>query len=158
MLSVDTCWHFFASSSPTKIICFGFSWDRVLFFKVSGMMLHFGFQRKNNVDNTSRFIVAAKQLYRAKAICSEGPKDLGGNRIRAAELKWPKGYSIPHDIKQEEFCRGWECIWLSSTAQRTSWVLVGGWWAITCASLVIYSYIYKVLYSHNYFSFLFLSN
>jgi len=41
--------------------------------------------------------------YRAKAILSEGLKELGGNRIRTAGLNWPKGYSIPYDIMWEEF-------------------------------------------------------
>jgi len=50
------------------------------------------------------FIVAAKQLlYRAKAILSKRPKELGGNRIRTADLKWTKGYSIPYAIMKKEF-------------------------------------------------------
>ena len=61
----------------------------------------FWFTEKNSVDNTPMFI--AKLLYRAKAICSKGPKELGGNRIRTADLNWPKGYSRPHDIVQNEF-------------------------------------------------------
>ena len=42
-------------------------------------------------------------LYRAKAICNEEPKELGGSRIRAADLNWLRGYSIPYDIMQKEF-------------------------------------------------------
>jgi len=37
-------------------------------------------------------------LYRAKAILREEPKELGGNRIRMADLNWPKGYSIPYHM------------------------------------------------------------
>ena len=48
------------------------------------------------------FIAAAKQ-HRAKAILSEGPKELGGNRVRTTDLNWPKRYSIPYDIMQKEF-------------------------------------------------------
>jgi len=42
-------------------------------------------------------------LYRAKTTPREGPKELGGNRIRAAAINWPKGYSIPYGIKRKEF-------------------------------------------------------
>jgi len=45
------------------------------------------------LDNTLMFIAAA--IYRAKAICSKGPKELGGKRIRRADLNWPKAYSVP---------------------------------------------------------------
>jgi len=52
---------------------------------------------KNNADNTLTLTVAAKQC------CTKPrPNELGGNRIRAADLKWPKGYSIPYDTVQEE--------------------------------------------------------
>ena len=37
------------------------------------------------------FIVAARQCCRAKAILGEGPKELGGNRIKTADLNWSKG-------------------------------------------------------------------
>jgi len=41
------------------------------------------------------------------AIHSEVPKELGGNRIKAADLNRSKGYSIPYGIMQTEFWRGW---------------------------------------------------
>ena len=54
--------------------------------------------------NTPMFIVATKQCCtRAKAILSKGPKELEGNRIRTADLNWPKGYFIPYGIMQKEF-------------------------------------------------------
>jgi len=56
--------------------------------------------------------------YRAKAILSEGPKELGGNRIWTADLYWPKGYSISHDIKQKA-----ELIPCSGA----TWASVEGW-------------------------------
>jgi len=37
-------------------------------------------------------------LYRAKAVLSEGFKELRGNRKRRPDLNWPKGYSMPYDI------------------------------------------------------------
>ena len=39
-------------------------------------------------------------LYRAKAICSKGPQELGWKRIRTDDLNWPRRYSIPRGIKQ----------------------------------------------------------
>ena len=37
----------------------------------------------------------------------EGPKEMVGNRIRTADLNWPKGRSIPYDIMwKESFERG----------------------------------------------------
>ena len=41
----------------------GFSWDGIVFFRGSGMMLCFGSRKTNNIDNTPIFIVAAKQCY-----------------------------------------------------------------------------------------------
>jgi len=51
-------------------------------------------------------------LYRAKAILSKGPKEMGGNRIRTADLNWPKGYSIPYDIRCNENFEGSESSFL----------------------------------------------
>ena len=31
-----------------------------------------------------------------------GHKDLGEDRIRTADLNWPRGYSIPYDIIKKE--------------------------------------------------------
>ena len=82
-------------------------------------------------------------LYRAKTILSRGPKELGENRIRTADLIWPKGYSIPYDIMQKEFWRAWEFISLPSIAQGASWASVGGYIEqVSCASFVIYMYDY----------------
>lgn len=52
---------------------------------------------------TVMFTVAAKQCCRAKAILSNEPKELGGNRIRTVDFNWPKGHSMSYDIVQEEF-------------------------------------------------------
>jgi len=41
-------------------------------------------------------------LYRAKAIHSKEPLELGGNGIRTGDLNWPKGSSIPYDIMWKE--------------------------------------------------------
>ena len=35
-------------------------------------------------------------LCKAKAVLSQGPKELEGNRIRASDLSRPKGYTIRH--------------------------------------------------------------
>lgn len=52
-------------------------------------------------------MVTAKQRYtEPRPICNEGPKDLGGNRMSAADLNWTRGCSIPYDIEQKKFCRG----------------------------------------------------
>ena len=85
-------------------------------------------------------------LYRAKATYSEGPKELGGNRIRRADFNCPKGYSIPYDIMWKEFWREWDFI---SAAQVVGWASVRGWWTIACASPVVYIHIY--ICSHNYY-------
>jgi len=66
------------------------------------MMLCFGSGRKNSLDNTVMFIVFAV-LYRDKAVLGEEPKELRGNRIGTADLKWPKGYSITYGIMWKEF-------------------------------------------------------
>jgi len=42
-------------------------------------------------------------LQRAKAVLSEGPKELGEVRIRTADLNRPKINSIPYNIMQKEF-------------------------------------------------------
>ena len=52
-------------------------------------------------------------LYRAKAILSEGPKELGGHSIRTTDLNWPEVYSIPYDIMWKELWREWKFILLS---------------------------------------------
>ena len=38
--------------------------------------------------------------------------------MRTADFKWPKGYSIPCDIRGKEFGRGWEFISFSLLAFR----------------------------------------
>ena len=61
-------------------------------------------------------------LCRAKAVCSKGPKELAGSRIRTGDLNWPKGYFIPYDIMQE-FLKGVRVyLSLSSAAQGTGWL------------------------------------
>ena len=59
-------------------------------------------------------------LYGAKAIHSKGPKDLGRNRIKTADLNWPEGYFISYGIMWKEFSRGWKFISLSL-------LLLGAW-------------------------------
>ena len=63
----------------------------------------FWFYEKNNVDNSPIFGVADKQYCTVKAIHSEEPKELRGNRTGTAVINWPKGYSIPYGIMQKEF-------------------------------------------------------
>ena len=55
-------------------------------------------------------------LYRAKAILIKGSVELGGNRVRTDDCNRPQGCSIPYDIKQKVFWRGWKFISLSSAA------------------------------------------
>ena len=81
-------------------------------------------------------------LYRAKAIVSKGPKELGSNRTRTADLNLPEGYSILYDIMLKEFWRQWVFILLSSARWGASWASARGCWVIACASLVIYIHIY----------------
>ena len=101
-------------------------------------------------------------MHRAKAILSEGPEELGDNRIRTAHLNWPKGRSIPYDVKWKDFGREWEFISLFATA----WGLAGHWsgdgeqllvhhslYALVC----IHIYLYIYVCSRNYFPFLDLS-
>ena len=60
-----------------------FSWDGIVYFKVSDMRLCFGSRRKNNVGNTSVFIVAAKwcctepRLFATKSIRGWEGTELG---------------------------------------------------------------------------------
>ena len=82
---------------PQQRHCLSFSWDRIVSFRVSGRMLCFGSRRKT-ILITHQCSCCYAVLYRAKAILSGGPKELGGNRVRTADLNWTKGYSIPYDI------------------------------------------------------------
>ena len=120
----------------------------------------FWFWEKNNTDNTPMFIAACKAvLYRAKAILSKGPEELGGNRMRMVDLSGPKRYSIPYDIMWKEFRWGWEFNSFSFAAQKAKCTLVGGQRAIPCAPLLIYFHmcIYMcVCVHHNYYPFPFL--
>ena len=56
-----------------------------------------GHKEKNNVNYTPMFIVATKRCY-TEPVLKEGHKELGGNRIRTADLNWPKQYFVPYDI------------------------------------------------------------
>jgi len=47
-------------------------------------------------------IVAAKQYCMEPRPFTAEPQELGGNGIRTADLKRPKGYSIPYDIMRKE--------------------------------------------------------
>ena len=78
-------------------------------------------------------------LHTARAIHSEGPKELGGSRIRTADLKWPKGYSLPYDIKQNEFLRGWKFIFLLLLEGLAGHLAGGG--NCLCSASYIHSYI-----------------
>ena len=55
------------------------------------------------IGSGRKTVLVAAVLNRAKAILSKGPKLLGGNRGRTADLNWAKGYSISYDIMQKEF-------------------------------------------------------
>ena len=80
-------------------------------------------------------------LYRAQAVCSQGPKELGGSRIRTADWNWPGGYSIPYDITWKEFWRGWEFILLSSFAWGLS-----GHWSLGSKQLLVHHLLYTFIY------------
>ena len=86
-----------------------FSWDWNCFLQRIWYDAKLWFYEKKNVDNTLMFLVAAKQCYTEPRLF-EGPKELGGNRIRTADLNRLKGYSIPCDIKQKGFWRRQEFI------------------------------------------------
>ena len=64
-------------------------------------MLFFGSRRKNNVNNSTLTVIS-------KECCTElRPfqflnKELKGDRNKTADLSWPKGYAILHDIMQKE--------------------------------------------------------
>jgi len=45
-------------------------------------------------------------LYRTDTILREEPKEVGGTRIRTADLNWPRGYSIPYDVIVEGVLKG----------------------------------------------------
>jgi len=49
------------------------------------------------------FVAAAKQqCIEPRPSAAKGPRSWEGtSRIKTADLSWPKGYSIPYDIKQE---------------------------------------------------------
>ena len=87
-----------------------------------------------------------------KAILSEGPKELWGDRIRTADLNCPKGYSMLRDIKQQ-FEGGWSSS-RSSTALGDSWALVG-----SGEKLLVHHLLYTLIriYCHSCFHFPFLS-
>lgn len=52
------------------------------------------------------FIVTAKQCCTEPRQLSEGPKELERNRVGIVDLKWPKGYPIPQDIRVEGILKG----------------------------------------------------
>ena len=91
-------------------------------------------------------------LHTARAIHSEGPKELGGSRIRTADLKWPKGYSLPYDIKQNEFLRGWKFIFLLLLEGLAGHLAGGG----NCLCSASYTRSYICVCSHNCYPFPFL--
>ena len=96
-------------------------------------------------------------LYRAKATLSKGPKELGGDRIRTADLNCPRRYSIPYDNTWKEFWRRWEFIslfcFLGGSARHGS----GGGDQLLVHHLLLYAYIYIHLHNYYLFSFLYLS-
>mgnify|MGYP001856507624 CR=1 FL=1 len=61
------------------------------------MLLYFGSGRKTA---TKQCCTEPKPF---KAFHSKGPKLLGGNGIRTADLNGTNGYSILYDIMQKEF-------------------------------------------------------
>jgi len=79
-------------------------------------------------------------LYRAKATLSKRPKKLGGDRIRTADLNWPRGYSIPYDIMWKKLGRRWEFISLL--------LLEGppGHWAGGGEQLLVHHLLYTFIY------------
>jgi len=85
-------------------------------------------------------------LYRAKAILSEGPKELRGNRIRTADLNWPKGYSVAHGSTWKEFWREREFLRLSAAAKGLAGHQLGsGEQSLVCHLLYAFVYIHIVI-------------
>ena len=81
--------------------------------------------------------------------------DRTGNRIRTADLNWPKWYSIPYDIMWKEFCgMGTEFISPSSTALGLARHQLGH-----CEQLLMHHLLYTHIYlCHIYFLFFILVN
>lgn len=101
-------------------------------------------------------------MHRAKAICSEGSKELRGKRIRTADLKWPKRYSMPYNIMWKEFWRGVGIHisvfllllrGLAGHQLESGEQLLGHHLLYTFICIYIYIYLYIC---HNYYSFPFL--
>lgn len=73
-------------------------------------------------------------LYRARAIPVFSasskrvgwPEELGGERIRTADLKWSKGHSIPCDIMQKKIFEGVGVHLVLYHCLGANWTSVGG--------------------------------
>lgn len=81
------------------------------------MMLRFGSRRKTVLITLRCFqlllnsTVNSQGHYSFLSFCQQkglgkGHKELRGDRIRIADLSWPKGYSIHYDITQKKVGRG----------------------------------------------------
>lgn len=73
-----------------------------------------------------------------------GHRELRENRIRTADLNWPKGYYIPRHITHR---KNFERVGSSPGEQPlcgAGWALISGWWAITLCLTCFVKYIYII--------------
>lgn len=61
---------------------------------------------KNNVGSIPAFVIIAKQCCAGLRPFHFLTEELGGDRNRAADLNWPKRYSVLHDIVWKESFEG----------------------------------------------------
>jgi len=142
-----------AFSILSTSFCPGFGWDRVDFLHDIVWSYALGaFWRKTMLMTHQCFSCCSAVLHRTKDISVSqllllsclwgggGQKELGGDRTRAADLHWPKGYSwcdvkygaIWKNYKTQQSWPGGRC------CSGPGWVLVIGWWATCCATLVLF--------------------
>jgi len=65
---------------------------------MSGVMLCFGFRRKNILYCTPVSLVVAEKCCIEPRKGAERDKELGGARTRTANSNWPKGCFVPYHI------------------------------------------------------------
>lgn len=90
-------------------------------------------------------LLLLSSVVQTEDILSKGSDELGGNRVRTADLNGPNGYSVPYDIKWKESWRGWEFIWLSYAAQELS-----GLESRVGEQLLLHHLLYSVRYRYRY--------
>lgn len=128
------------------------------FFIASGIMLCFDFKRKAMLITHQWFSWCWAVPHRAKNVSVSqllilscqwggwGHEELGGNRTRTADTKWPTGYSIPHDFMWKNLKTGGNWLWAgSSHCLEVGWASVSRWSPIvSCITSFVnrYTYIY----------------